>query len=309
MADWPTDAELVAAVCSSPALSAATRTTYVRQLSLARRLLASHAPSSEGRELASILSAPGPCLAALDASPMAPNTRKSLLGALVGLYRRAEAMGVALPPRAPWSEALCAAQASAHASLAENASSAREQAAHASLAEWAAAEAHAARSEGFGSMEHLLVSMQSPANMAPLRGGDLFDVALDDGPASARLTPEGDTWRLVVREHKTARSHGALQRVLPKGPAEALRASLLLHPRGTLFLNHSGRRFASRSTFVNWKNRTLRRVFGRRVTTNSARHAFVSELDRGRMSLAARNKVAAAMGHSLMTQEEYVRLN
>ena len=293
VADWPTDAELLAAVCSSPVLSAATRTTYVRQLSLARRLLASHAPSSEGRELASILSAPGPCLAALDASPMAPNTRKSLLGALVGLYRRAEAMGVALPPRAPWSEALCAAQASAHASLAE----------------WAAAEAHAARSEGFGSMEHLLVSMQSPANMAPLRGGDLFDVALDDGPASARLTPEGDTWRLVVREHKTARSHGALQRVLPKGPAEALRASLLLQPRGTLFLNHSGRRFASRSTFVNWKNRTLRRVFGRRVTTNSARHAFVSELDRGRMSLAARNKVAAAMGHSLMTQEEYVRLN
>ena len=67
--------------------------------------------------------------------------------------------------------------------------------------------------------------------------------------------------------------------------------------------------FNSEASFVSWACRAFQAVFGKRVSTNNARHAFLSALDVSKMSTASLEALAKEMGHSLAAQRAYFRLD
>jgi hypothetical protein len=116
---------------------------------------------------------------------------------------------------------------------------------------------------------------------------------------------------LVLREHKTAHAAkvGALVRVLPQQLAAVVRASLQASPRDWLFEAPRGGPFTEEAHFTAWANRVYKAVFGKPVTANILRHAFISAIDVNRTSTAALEATAARFGHSLATQIAYRRLS
>lgn len=60
--------------------------------------------------------------------------------------------------------------------------------------------------------------------------------------------------------------------------------------------------------FTAWANRVYKAVFGKPVTANILRHAFISAIDVNRTSTAVLDATAARFGHSLATQIAYRRL-
>jgi hypothetical protein len=186
-----------------------------------------------------------------------------------------------------------------------------------------------------GSARHLLLAWH--CLWPPNRGGDSGLVWLVSSRAEADsclfanknvliLAPAAATPPLfLLRDHKTAKHSGTIVRTLPVNLASALAASFLaenvtnnatssatvatLHRRRTcLFespLTHTP--FRSEKSYLAWATRTLLSIFGRPVTVNSLRHAFVNALDMQRMSSAKLEAVASAMGHTVRTQQRSYR--
>jgi len=89
-----------------------------------------------------------------------------------------------------------------------------------------------------------------------------------------------------------------------------IEASLMALPRPTLFVSELTRQpFNSEASFQTWSCRAFHSVFGKNVTTNSARHAFLSAIDTSRVSTSALEALAKEMGHSVAQQRAYVRLS
>ena len=62
-------------------------------------------------------------------------------------------------------------------------------------------------------------------------------------------------------------------------------------------------------SFQTWACRAFYSVFGKHVTTNGARHAFLSAIDTSRVWTSALEALAKEMGHSVAQQRAYVRLS
>ncbi len=89
-----------------------------------------------------------------------------------------------------------------------------------------------------------------------------------------------------------------------------IEASLKMMPRSTLFVSELTRQqYNSEASYLAWACRTFHGVFGKHVTMNGARHAFLSALDTSRVSTAALEILAVEVGHSLSAQRAYFRLN
>jgi hypothetical protein len=88
-----------------------------------------------------------------------------------------------------------------------------------------------------------------------------------------------------------------------------VRASLEASPREWLFEAPRGGPFTEEAHFTAWANRVYKAVFGKPVTANILRHAFISAIDVNRTSTAALEATAARFGHSLATQISYRRLS
>ncbi len=86
-------------------------------------------------------------------------------------------------------------------------------------------------------------------------------------------------------------------------------ASLHAIPREWLFEAPRGGTFKEEAHFTAWANRIYKEVFGRAVTANILRHAFISAIDVNRTSTSALEATAARFGHSLATQMSYRRLS
>jgi hypothetical protein len=193
--------------------------------------------------------------------------------------------------------------------------STREAAAWVDHTEVRAAEESLRRTE-CGSPRHLLLAFA--ALTEPFRGGDAGRIQVCTPSAVPptgnyiELLVEGiGKVRLVLRDHKTAHATnvGALIRVLPRQLATIVKASLDASPKRWLFEAPRGGPFTEEAHFTAWANRLYKAVFGRAVTTNTLRHAFIAQIDVNQKSTAALEATAKRMGHSMATQMAYRRLS
>jgi hypothetical protein len=195
--------------------------------------------------------------------------------------------------------------------------SSKEQASWVPYSEWCAAEARLARDE-YGSQRHLLVALS--CRVPPARGGD-YGLVQIVSPDSLLVTDDhtnvllwggdaGQPSTVLLKRHKTWRLKGTLSKPLPPSVRAIVEASLESLPRATLFVSElTWQPYNSEATFLAWACRAFHGVFGKHVTMNGARHAFLSALDTSRVSTTALEQLAAEMGHSLAAQRAYFRLN
>ena len=280
----------------SSSLSVNTLKSYKKQLGGARHLFFPLLSSPCFEEL--LLSPPKQILT-LD---VPPNTARSYVVAVMALAKAArplyDAQSLARA-KAAWNELLADLKGRVRAKIESNTRSEREQKAHASMEEWRAVQ-HKVHADAYASPQHLLVSFH--VDVPPLRGGDLAHVAF--GKHDEGNTLDGNL--LTIRTHKTARTYGALQRVLPDTLVDAIAESLRQRPRTHLFERCGGGAHSMDSYFA-WKKATLRPLFHRPVTTNSMRHEFISRMDRNKLTTREKKDFATQMGHSVLMQDEYVR--
>jgi len=183
--------------------------------------------------------------------------------------------------------------------------------------EWCSTEERLARDE-FGSQRHLLVALS--CRVPPARGGDygLVHIVAPDSPLATDDHTNVLLWlgeasqpsTILIKRHKTWRLKGTLRKPLPPSVRTIIEASLKALPRPTLFVSELTRQpFGREASFQTWACRALYSVFGKHVTTNGARHAFLSAIDTSRVSTSALEALAKEMGHSVAQQRAYVRLS
>lgn len=164
-----------------------------------------------------------------------------------------------------------------------------------------------------GSQAHLLVAFH--ALLTPPRGGDLASVKIvrSNDPYTKKKKSFliwdgiGKPSYLVIREHKTSKKWPSLRQPIPPVLMQSIEKSLEADPREYLF-ESDGQPY-KRGIFINWKNREFKRLFGKPVTTNIARHAYVNHQDLKPRSIKEKRLEAEMMGHSLNTHNEYRKLN
>lgn len=188
--------------------------------------------------------------------------------------------------------------------------------------EWREKELHLRQTE-FGSPNHLLIGFSGGCGFPPLRGGDLGLVSIvsphqkeanannaEGGNVLVWNGPEKDSF-LLVRNHKTTKTHGTLKRPIPQSLKDIVHESLKNHPRSTLFISpKTNAQFETEESFSRWAQRAFKKIFdGKAVTMNTARHSFISALDTHQMSTQDLEDVATLMGQSVGEQRKYFRLS
>ena len=179
------------------------------------------------------------------------------------------------------------------------------------------------RETEFGSPNHLLIGFSGGCGFPPLRGGDLGLVSIvspKDKAADVQQKEGGNVlvWNgldkdsyLLVRHHKTSKTHGTLKRPIPQSLKEIVNESLKTEPRTTLFVSpKTSTQFETEDSFSRWAQRAFKKIFdGKPVTMNTARHSFISALDTHQMSTQDLEDVATLMGQSIGEQRKYFRLS
>ena len=157
----------------------------------------------------------------------------------------------------------------------------------------------------------------------PLRC-DLNRVALLQCPASAATISQDDVDTvkennflclpadrkkpaiLVLREFKTANSAGIWRRTLPMNLTQELWTSLQAEPhRKWLFTTKSGIPYTAKN-FSKWCCSVLQNLFGRPLTLTLLRHSYLNSMDWNKLTIAARENLAADMCHSTEMQDAYI---
>lgn len=111
----------------------------------------------------------------------------------------------------------------------------------------------------------------------------------------------------VFREFKTAKTFGAQVVKVPPPLEAVLRRWLEFNSTGTLFIQRDGTPMTEAGLSAHLIRLFERRV-GKKVGVDILRHAFITHLRAGEMSLAEKQELAEAMGHSLATNELYRRV-
>ena len=198
----------------------------------------------------------------------------------------------------------------------------REETSWAPHSEWKDKEIQL-RSTELGSANHLLIGFSGGCGFPPLRGGDLGLVSIVtslDKEADEKYAGGGNVlvWDglrddsfLLVRHHKTTKTHGTLKRPIPQSLKEIVHESLKREPRTMLFVSpKTNQRFETEESFSKWAQRAFKKIFdGKPVTMNTARHSFISALDTHKMSTQDLEDVATLMGQSVGEQRRYFRLS
>jgi len=110
---------------------------------------------------------------------------------------------------------------------------------------------------------------------------------------------------LVLREFKTASSAGIWQRTLPMNLTQELWASLEAEPhRKWLFTTKSGLPYTAKN-FSKWCCAVSQKLFVRPLTLTLLRHSYLNSMDWNKLTIAAREDLAADMCHSTEMQDAY----
>ena len=314
-----TDDDFVDSLLNSATLAEASKTSYSAHV---RMLLRTCVPDHDTRTdplLYCVLHA-DTSIASIEACGLSQASKHAMACVVLAAYKHTtceiDADMEAAHKR--WSAYVDAQRGIAKERDTSNAYSQREQAAWIDFDEVVGTEAHLAATE-WGSMVHLLIAWY--ALWPPLRGGDsglVYIISPSDpraydmhGPNVLVIDFGGTSATLAVRIHKTAATMGAIVRVLPPRLLAIVLYNLQRQPRATLFASASGQPFSSEASFTMWANREFARVFGRRVTANILRHAFITHQYGEHMatvSEAQLNHVALSMGHTVKRQRLYRRV-
>ena len=312
-----TDDEFLDGLLTSTKLAEASRKSYAAH---ARMLVRTCVPDADARSnplLHGVLHAEA-SISRIEASEFARRSKDAMACVVLAAYKHTTCeLGADMKSaHERWSAYVDAQRGDAHVRDTANAYSPREQAAWVSFDEVLAKEEFLAVTE-WGSTAHLLVAWY--ALWPPLRGGDsgqIYVILPSDpraydahGPNVLVLEPTHAT--LVIRVHKTAATMGAIVRVLPPRLLAIVLDTLQTKPRATLFASATGQPFSSEASFNVWANRELARVFGKRVTANTLRHAYINALYGSHMSTvteAQLEHVARSMGHTVRRQGLYRRV-
>lgn len=109
---------------------------------------------------------------------------------------------------------------------------------------------------------------------------------------------------LLISHFKTRKHHEAMAREIPDALAKDLALSLKERPRDYLFVNKSGRPFTP-NAFCHWTGDAFKRLFGRPLTVSLLRHSFINTLDFNKLTIKEKEVIAAAMQHTVATQDRY----
>ena len=244
-------------------------------------------------------------------------TQKNVVTAVLAALRRMPAMKQQhRQALAIWLQASKELEAQQQARLKANEPSARQQRGYVDFKEVIKVRTSLAK----GSRQRLLLAFYT---MIPPLRCDLNRVALLQCPASAATISQDDVDTvkennflclpadrkkpaiLVLREFKTAHSAGMWRRTLPINLTQELWTSLQAEPpRRWLFTTRSGIPYTAKN-FSKWCCSLLQKLFGRPLTLTLLRHSYLNSMDWNRLTIAARETLAADMCHSTETQDTY----
>jgi hypothetical protein len=158
-----------------------------------------------------------------------------------------------------------------------------------------------------GSAERLLLAMYT--HIYPMRADynavRLYTRQLPAQPEPNYILLGARGCKLVLHEYKTARTHGVYEKELPAALCEEVHASLEAAPRDYLFVNSYNKPYTDANGYVAFASRVFKRVFGKPLTINIVRHAFISSLDYNTLSVADKERIAKEMGHTAAIQDQY----
>ncbi|KAL3161597.1 hypothetical protein ABBQ32_010457 [Trebouxia sp. C0010 RCD-2024] len=244
-------------------------------------------------------------------------TQKNLVTAVLAALKRMPAMNsLCRQALAIWLRASKELEAQQQARLKANEPSARQQRGYVDFRDVI----RVRTSLGKGSRQRLLLAFYT---MIPPLRCDLNRVALLQCPASAATISQDDVDTvkennflclpadrkkpaiLVLREFKTANSAGIWRRTLPMNLTQELWTSLQAEsPRRWLFTTKSGSPYTAKN-FSKWCCSVLEKLFGRPLTLTLLRHSYLNSMDWNKLTIAARENLAADMCHSTETQDTY----
>ena len=303
-----TDAEWFHSIDTSVALSDKSKTSYKKQLRSTARILGVEGPIA----FSTILEDPSTYEPRLRDIPDA--SRRTYLAAILSLFKRGEESNLfrrtdqyIADLQGIWSDHLHKSKSRYLSRIDNNTETPREAESRTSVMDWTIAYRKSANEDEL-SQETLLLAFHALV-MPPLRGGDLARVRIgyeDEGNCIYRNPNDEKETLLLIRDHKTSKSFGPLRRVLSGELVKLLRENVENQPREWLFISKSGVPY-SESGFSSWKCVVFKTAFGRPVTSNSLRHAYISGMDRQHQSVSDARSVARQMGHGLHTQRQYVR--
>ncbi|DBB10699.1 TPA: hypothetical protein ACH3X3_007198 [Trebouxia sp. C0006] len=244
-------------------------------------------------------------------------TQKNLVTAVLAALKRMPTMNsLCRQALAIWLQASKELEAQQQARLKANEPSARQQRGYVDLRDVVRVRTSLAK----GSRQRLLLAFYT---MIPPLCCDLNRVALLQCPASAATISQDDVDTvkennflclpadrkkpaiLVLREFKTANSAGIWRRTLPMNLTQELWKSLQAEsPRRWLFTTNSGSPYTAKN-FSKWCCSVLQKLFGRPLTLTLLRHSYLNSMDWNKLTIAARENLAADMCHSTETQDTY----
>jgi len=112
--------------------------------------------------------------------------------------------------------------------------------------------------------------------------------------------------RILIRDHKTTKSHGVLEERVPSQLLKIVRASLATWPRTHLFVSRGGKQSPlTADGFGSFVKRTMSKHLGKPVGVTMLRHIFISDVV-SKLPKDARAEMARRMLHSTAEQERYV---
>ena len=114
---------------------------------------------------------------------------------------------------------------------------------------------------------------------------------------------------LVINNHKTDQTYGAIREQLSPEFVEMLRDSLRRYPREYLLVSPRGGPYEKNNTFTKHMIRTCDEVFGRGMGVSLWRHVFSTERVDLNDDLAINEKIAKSMGTSVRRQMEVYKFS
>jgi hypothetical protein len=107
---------------------------------------------------------------------------------------------------------------------------------------------------------------------------------------------------VVINDHKTSKTYGALRKTLPAPLARSVRLFLKLNPEMTVLFPYSQKSLGKRIV------RIFKTATDKYIGVGVLRHSYVSDFLSKAPSLKACRALARDMGHSVLLQQHYRRL-
>jgi hypothetical protein len=157
------------------------------------------------------------------------------------------------------------------------------------------------------SMESVFLSM---ITQMPPKRSDFGSIALKDMDYEGTIknylkVSDTEPLVIVIGEHKTSKTHGALKERCSTKLTNVIRESLRRWPRDYLFVTKKGNAMSS-NAYGNFVKRTMKTHVGKSIGTTMIRHIYISDVVSHLESKKDKKSIADSMLHSVAEQKRYV---